>query len=86
MDSSFAQTCPIFSGPFTYYIHVICFEFVQDAVDILDSLLDQRNDISFQEISTQVIHTIYIVGCCIFMYVDIFNDYICMSTDFLAVQ
>ena len=55
MDSSYAQTCPVFSGPFTYtYIHVVCFEFVQDAVDILDSLLDQRNDISFQEISTQV--------------------------------
>ena len=26
----------------------------QDAVDILDTLLDPRNDISFQDISTQV--------------------------------
>ena len=28
----------------------------QDAVDILDTLLDPRNDMSFQDISTQV-HT-----------------------------
>ena len=27
---------------------------IQDAVDILDNLYDPRNDVSFQEVSTQV--------------------------------
>ena len=44
-----------FLRPIHIHIYPCClFEFVQDTVDILDSLLDQRNDMSFQEISTQV--------------------------------
>ena len=43
------QTWPIFSDSF----HVVCYVSLQDAVDILDTLLDQRNDMSFQ-VSTQV--------------------------------
>ena len=39
---------------------------MKDAVDILDNLLDPINDMSFEEISTQVyiyIRMFYIFGC-----------------------
>ena len=41
---------------YTYIIISILFIFksVQDAADILDNLLDPKNDVSFEEISTQV--------------------------------
>ena len=57
---------------------------MQDAVDILDTLLDQRNDMSFQVIHTGL-YILFVVCHCIFMYIDIFNDYTCLSTGFLAV-
>ena len=52
MDSIYVQISP----SLIIYISMlyIYFKSVQDAVDILDSLLDPRNDMSFQEITTQV--------------------------------
>ena len=49
------------------YVHGISCSFYshcpQDAVDILDSLLDPKNDMSFQEISSQV--RTCSTGCCV---------------------
>ena len=58
---------------------------VQDAVDILDSLLDPRNDMSFEDISTQV-QTYYNIalGCWIYIHVDIYNNYTCTLMSWLC--
>ena len=38
------------------YVCRLYFNYTQDAVDILDTLLDPRNDMSFQDTSTQVLY------------------------------
>ena len=55
-----------------FSILYIYFKSVQDAVDILDSLLDPRNDMSFQEITTQV-HAYHMYLAVRYICVDIYN-------------
>ena len=45
----------------------------QDAVDILDTLLDPRNDMSFENISTQVHYILVCLDYCTFIIV---NSYV----------
>ena len=44
--------------------HLRMYVQIQDVVDVLDTLLDERNDMSFEDISTQVHACIYFVVCC----------------------